>query len=170
MKVFRSMVLDAPVARVWAAVRAFDAVVDWNPGVIAARMESGSPTAVGSVRHLDIADGTTFRETLLAHSDLEHFYAYDIVEGPLPCRDYMSTHRFIPITQGDRTLGIWQAEFECNRDDEARLDEIVGDGIYVAGMNGLNEYLVRNAARGVSEFNGPSPAFLKGPGTEAADA
>ena len=169
MKVFRSMVLDAPVARVWAAVRAFDAVVDWNPGVIAARMESGSPTAVGSVRHLDIADGTVFRETLLAHSDLEHFYAYDIVAGPLPCRDYMSTHRFIPITEGDRTLGIWQAEFECNRDDEARLDEIVGDGIYVAGMNGLNEYLVRNAARGESEFNGPSPAFLKGPGTEAAD-
>lgn len=66
MKVFRSMVLDAPVAEVWAAVRAFDAVVEWNPGVIAARMESGSPTAVGSVRRLDIADGTVFRETLLA--------------------------------------------------------------------------------------------------------
>ena len=40
MKVFRSMVLDAPVARVWAAVRAFDAVVDWNPGVIAARIDA----------------------------------------------------------------------------------------------------------------------------------
>ena len=147
MKVFRSMVLDAPVAQVWAAVRAFDAVVDWNPGVIAARMESGSPTAVGSVRHLDIADGTVFRETLLAHSDLEHFYAYDIVEGPLPCRNYMSTHRFIAITEGDRTLGIWQGKFDCDPDDEARLDEIVGDGIYVAGMKGLDDFLVRNAAR-----------------------
>ena len=141
MKVFRSMVLDAPVAEVWAAVRAFDGVVDWNPGVIAARMESGSPTAVGSVRHLDIADGTVFRETLLAHSDLKHFYAYDIVEGPLPCGNYISIHRFIPITEGDRTLGIWQGTFDCDPDDEAKLDEIVGDRIYVAGMKGLNEYL-----------------------------
>lgn len=141
MKVLRSMVLDAPVADVWAAVRAFDAVVDWNPGVVAARMESGTPTAVGSVRRLDIADGTVFRETLLAHSDLERFYAYDIVEGPLPCRSYMSIHRFIPITEGDRTLGIWQGEFDCAPDAEAELDEIVGDRIYVAGMKGLNEYL-----------------------------
>ena len=152
MRVFRSMVLDAPLAQVWAAVRAFDAVVDWNPGVVAARMESGSPTAVGSVRHLDIADGTVFRETLLAHSDLEHFYTYDIVEGPLPCRNYISTHRFIPITEGDRTLGIWQGEFNCARDDEpAKLDEIVGDGIYVAGMKGLDDFLERNAGQCVSD-------------------
>ena len=141
MRVFRSMVLDAPVAEVWAAVRAFDAVVDWNPGVVAASMESGTPTAVGSVRRLDIADGTVFRETLLAHSDLERFYAYDIVEGPLPCRNYVSTHRFIPITEGDRTLGIWQGSFDCGSGDEAELDEVVGERIYVAGMNGLNEYL-----------------------------
>ena len=140
MKVFRSMVLDAPLAAVRAAVRAFDAVVDWNPGVVAARMESGTPTAVGSVRRLDIADGTIFRETLLAHSDLEHFYAYDIVAGPLPCRDYVSIHRFIPITEGDRTLGIWQGTFDCDPDDAAELDDIVGERIYVAGMNGLNEY------------------------------
>ena len=163
MKVFRSMVLDAPVAQVWAAVRAFDAVVDWNPGVVAARMESGSPTAVGSVRHLDIADGTVFRETLLAHSDLEHYYAYDIVEGPLPCRSYISTHRFIPITEGDGTLGIWQGELDCDPDDEARLDEIVGDRIYVAGMRGLNEYLVRNAGRCAFGGDERSAAFLTSP-------
>ena len=143
MKVLRSMVLDAPVAEVWAAVRAFDAVVDWNPGVIAAKMESGSPTSVGSVRRLDISDGTVFRETLLAHSDLERFYAYDIVEGPLPCRSYVSTHRFIPITESDRTLGIWLGTFDCAPDAEVRLDEIVGDRIYVAGMKGLNDYLRR---------------------------
>ena len=141
MKVFRSMVLDAPVTEVWAAVRAFDAVVDWNPGVVAATMESGTATAVGSIRRLDITDGTVFRETLLAHSDLEHFYAYDIVEGPLPCRNYVSTHRFIPITEGNRTLGIWQGRFDCFADDEPELEGIVGVRIYVAGMNGLNDIL-----------------------------
>ena len=141
MKVMRSVIIEAPVDRVWAAVRAFDGVVRWNPGVTAARMESGTSTSVGAIRHLDIVDGTVFRETLLAHSDLEHFYTYDIVEGPLPCRNYVSTHRFLPVTDGNLTLGIWSGEFDCNPADEASLEAIVGDAIYRDGMRGLNSYL-----------------------------
>ena len=141
MKVMRSVIIEAPVDRVWAAVRAFDGVVRWNPGVTAARMESGTSTSVGAIRHLDIVDGTVFRETLLAHSDLEHFYTYDIVEGPLPCRNYVSTHRFLPVTDGNLTLGIWSGEFDCDPADEASLEEIVGDAIYRDGMRGLNSYL-----------------------------
>jgi len=141
MKVMRSVIIEAPVDRVWAAVRAFDGVVRWNPGVTAARMESGTSTSVGAIRHLDIVDGTVFRETLLAHSDLEHFYTYDIVEGPLPCRNYVSTHRFLPVTDGNLTLGIWSGEFDCDPADEASLEAIVGDAIYRDGMRGLNSYL-----------------------------
>lgn len=141
MKVFRSVVIEAPLERVWGAVRAFDGVVNWNPAVTGARMESGSPTAIGSIRHLDIADGSIFRETLLAHSDLEYFYTYDILESPLPCRNYVSTHRFLPITESDRTLGIWESCFDCDADQEDNLETIVGDQIYVGGMKGLNEYL-----------------------------
>ena len=142
MKVMRSVIIEAPVDRVWAAVRAFDGVVRWNPGVTAARMESGTSTSVGAIRHLDIVDGTVFRETLLAHSNLEHFYTYDIVEGPLPCRNYVSTHRFLPVTDGNLTLGIWSGEFDCDPADEASLEAIVGDAIYRDGMRGLNSYLV----------------------------
>lgn len=141
MKVSRSVIIKAPIDTVWAVVRAFDGVVHWNPGVVAARMETGAPTAVGSVRHLDIADGTVFRETLLAHSDIDRLYAYDIVEGPLPCTDYVSVHRFIPITDGDMTLGIWSGEFNCAPADEEKLEAIVGDMIYRDGMRGLNAYL-----------------------------
>lgn len=141
MKVFRSVILDAPIAAAWAAVRDFDGVVNWNPAVAGARMETGGPTAVGSIRHLDIVDGTVFRETLLAHSDVDHLYTYDIIESPLPCGNYVSTHRLVPITEGDKTLGVWQSTFDCAAADEARLEEIVGDQIYVAGMKGLNDYL-----------------------------
>lgn len=141
MKVFRSVIIEAPIDRVWAAVRAFDGVVHWNPGVTAARMESGAPTEVGSIRHLDIVDGSVFRETLLAHSDKDRFYAYDIVEGPLPCHGYVSEHRFIPITDGDMTLGIWSGEFTCEPGDAESLESIVGDEIYRDGMRGLNAFL-----------------------------
>lgn len=141
MKVMRSVIIEVPVDRVWAAVRTFDGVVNWNPGVVAARMESGAPTAVGAIRHLDIVDGTVFRETLLAHSDIDRFYAYDIIEGPLPCSDYVSVHRFLPITEGDMTLGIWEGAFHCDPADAESLEAIVGDRIYRDGMLGLNDYL-----------------------------
>jgi len=141
MKVMRSVIIDAPIDKVWAAVRRFDGVVDWNPGVTAAVMESGTSTAVGSVRKLDIADGTVFRETLLAHSDLEHFYTYDIIESPLPCSNYVSCHRFIEITDGNKTLGVWEGEFDCDPKDAQQLDSIVGDMIYLAAQQALNQYL-----------------------------
>lgn len=141
MKVMRSVIIDAPIAKVWAAVRNFDEVVNWNPGVTAATLETGLPTEVGAVRRLDIADGSVFRETLLAHSDLEHFYTYDIIESPLPCRNYIACHRFIEITGGDKTLGIWQGEFDCAEADMAELEKIVGDMIYLAAQQALNQYL-----------------------------
>ena len=141
MKVMRSVVIDAPINKVWAAVRHFDGVVNWNPGVTAAVMESGAATEVGCIRKLDIADGSVFRETLLAHSDIEHFYTYDIIESPLPCSNYVSCHRFIEITDGNRTLGIWQGEFECDPADADQLESIVGDSIYLAAQQALNQYL-----------------------------
>lgn len=145
MKVKRSVIIDAPIADVWQAVRRFDGVAEWNPGVAAARMESGSPTEVGSVRKLDIVDGTVFRETLLAFSDLEHFYTYDIIESPLNCRNYISRHRFIEITEGNKTLGIWEGEFDCDPADAAELEKVVGDGIYRDAQLALNQYLKEHA-------------------------
>ena len=144
MKVFASVIIDAPLEKVWAAVRAFDGVVNWNPAVESAVLETGAATAVGSIRHLGIVDGTVFRETLIAHSDLSHFYSYDIIESPLPCANYISTHSFVPITDGDKTLGIWESTFDCDSKHEDELRGIVGEKIYRDGMRGLNEYLSKN--------------------------
>ncbi len=141
MKVKRSVVNDAPIHRVWHAVRRYDGVADWNPGVSAATMESGSATEIGSVRKLDIVDGSVFRETLLAHSDLEHSYTYDIIESPLDCSNYIACHRFIEITEGNKTLGIWEGEFDCDPANATELENIVGDGIYRDAQLALNTYL-----------------------------
>ena len=146
MKVQRSVIIDAPIERVWRTVRRFDGVAAWNPGVTAAVMETGSPTAVGSVRKLDIVDGSVFRETLLAHSDFEFFYTYNIIESPLKCSNYISCHRFIEITEGHKTLGIWQGEFDCDPADADTLEKIVGDGIYRDAQLALNQYLQENQA------------------------
>ena len=141
MKVMRSVIIDAPIAKVWQAIRRFDGVAEWNPGVAAARLESGAATEIGAVRALDIVDGSVFRETLLAHSDLEHFYTYDIIESPLPCTNYIATHRLIEITEGNQTLGIWQGEFDCDPADAEDLDNIVGNMIYRDAQIALNQFM-----------------------------
>ena len=141
MKIKRSVIIDAPIDAVWKQVRLFDAVARWNPGVASATLESGSATATGSIRRLEIVDGSIFRETLLAHSDLEHFYTYDILESPLPCQNYIATHRFIEITDGNRTLGIWEGEFDCDPADAAELEQIVGQLIYHDAQVALNQYM-----------------------------
>ena len=104
-------------------------------------MEIGAPTATGSIRHLDIADGTVFREPLLAHSDTDHFYTYDILDSALPVTGYVSTHRFLAVTHTNQTLGIWESRFECDQGVAEELDSVVGDAIYIGGMSGLNDYL-----------------------------
>ena len=142
MKVKRSVIINAPVQDVWAAVRNFDGVAAWNPGVSAAKMESGRSTEVGSVRKLDIEDGSVFRETLLEHSDLEYFYTYDIIESPLPCTDYVSCHRFIEITDGNKTLGVWEGEFNCADSERKNLESIVGDSIYLDAQRSLNKFML----------------------------
>lgn len=141
MKIKRSVIIDAPIDAVWKQVRLFDAVAQWNPGVASATLESGSATATGSIRRLEIVDGSVFRETLLAHSDLEHFYTYDILESPLHCQNYIATHRFIEITDGNRTLGIWEGEFDCDPADAAELEQIVGQLIYHDAQVALNQYM-----------------------------
>ena len=142
--VMRSVVIEAPVATVWQTIRCFDGVAAWNPGVTAVRMERGAPTEVGAIRALDTADGGCFRETLLAHSDLDYSYTYDIIESPLPCQNYVATHRLVEITEGDRTLGIWEGDFECAESDAQTLSEIVGERIYRDGQIGLNQYIKEN--------------------------
>ena len=54
MHVYRSMIIDAEIERVWAAVRAFDGVANWNPGMVQATLENGAPTATVTVRALRI--------------------------------------------------------------------------------------------------------------------
>lgn len=140
MHVFRSRIIEAPIARVWAAIRSFDGVAEWNPGVDAAVMTAGDATTVGGVRHLTIPGGD-FVETLMAHSDLETFYTYRIDESPLPVTGYVATHRLRPVTVGTATYSSWEAWFDCAPAVADEMAALVGDAIFVNGMAGLAAFV-----------------------------
>lgn len=145
-KVYASAVLDAPVATIWNIIRDFSAVNQWLPGVSRSDLEANSgSTSVGSTRHLTFEDGSTMREQLLALSDAETFVTFTILASEVPVRDYVTTIRLQPITDGDRTFISWSSEFAVDPDQEAAMRRRMANDIYLPGFASLNEMFGRQA-------------------------
>ena len=141
MRIFRSTIVGAPVGRIWPVLRRFDGVVQWNPGVAAVRIEDGKAAdQVGCIRHLTLPDGAVIRETLLALDDRWNSFTYDIIESPLPVRDYVATQRFQPVSDGERCYATWEVTFETEPGLEDEMEETIGGGIFESGLRGLKAH------------------------------
>lgn len=140
-KVYRSMILDVPAARAWAAIRDFNNLPSWHPLVEESVIESGmSAPEVGCIRRLVLGDGAVVRETLLDLDDVACSYRYDFVESPFPVRRYDATLRVTPVTDGDRAFVEWFSWFESEADQESAMSETFA-GIYEAGFESLKQRL-----------------------------
>ena len=88
-KAYASTVIDAPADRVWAAIRDFNGLPQWHPGIADSRIENSQPAdRVGCIRHFHTRDGGTIRERLLALSDYEFSCVYEILESPMGVANY----------------------------------------------------------------------------------
>ncbi|MDA1266442.1 MAG: SRPBCC family protein [Planctomycetota bacterium] len=140
--VFTSSVVDHPIEVVWAAIRDFNGLPDWNPNVTASHIEDGRPSdAVGCVRNFTLVGGGKLREQLLALSDLDHSCTYSILESPMPLENYIATLRCLPITDGARTYVEWVADFDCPPEEEAGLIESIGQDVFQASFEALKSKL-----------------------------
>ena len=142
-RVYVSSVIDAPVAKVWAKVRDFNALPRWVPAVRESRIENGEPAdKVGCVRDFHLQKGDHLRERLLGLSDYDMFCTYSILESPMPLTDYIATLRLTPITDGDKTFAEWTAEFECAPELAADLVSGIGTNVFQAGFDSLKRQMV----------------------------
>lgn len=114
---------------VWAEVGAFCAIEKWHPAV--AKCEE---TKEGDVtfRTLTLKDGgAKIKEKLTGTEDVA--YTYEIVESPLPVKNYKSKLWLETDDEPDRTVIYWQSDFDANGkpDDEAKkiITGILGDGV-----------------------------------------
>lgn len=140
--VFTSSVVDHPIEVVWAAIRDFNGLPDWNPNVTESHIEKGRASdAVGCVRNFTLVDGGKLREQLLALSDLDHSCTYSILESPMPLENYIATLRCLPITDGARTYVEWVADFDCPPEEEAGLIESIGQDVFQASFEALKSKL-----------------------------
>ncbi len=142
IRVKRSAVIDAPVGRVWEVLRDFNSHSAWHPAVGESRIENGDPAdQVGCVRNFSLRDGNHIREQLLGLSDRDYVATYCILDATLPMRNYVATVQLKPVTDGNRTFWHWESTFDVPRGREREFAELVGEGVYEAGFNGLRAHL-----------------------------
>jgi NADPH2:quinone reductase len=142
IRVRRSAVIDAPIARVWEVLRDFNSHWAWHPAVGPSEIENGEPPdQVGCVRNFTLKDGNHIREQLLALSDRDYISTYCILDATLPMKNYVATVQLKPVTDGNRTFWHWESTFDVPRGREKEFADLVGGGVYEGGFAGLRSYL-----------------------------
>jgi carbon monoxide dehydrogenase subunit G len=110
---------------VWARLRDFATWHAWLPRIVATSMdpdESGPGGRVGSVRSLELADGSLVRERLVAMDDRARTMSYGFDGShPYPVRDYVGTVRVAALTSPAGTFVHWSGQFDVDAADEEQV-------------------------------------------------
>jgi hypothetical protein len=127
-------------AGVWAIVGDFCAIKDWHPAVAECEQsEEGGDT----YRVLTLGDGGKIKEKLTGTGDTS--YSYDIVEGPLPVKNYSAKLKIDKDDEPDRVKIKWKAEFDADGVDDEEAETII-TGIFKDGIKGI-----KKAAKGADK-------------------
>ena len=135
-------------ADVWAVVGDFCAIKDWHPAVAECeQITEGGDT----YRILTLGDGGKIKEKLTDTDDTS--YSYEIVEGPLPVKNYEATLYVGEDDEPDRVEIEWEAEFDAadgTSDEEASkiISGIFDDGVSGIKQAAIKAYDAREAAAG----------------------
>lgn len=138
-RVYCSVVVPAPVEQIWGTVRDFNGMPQWHPTISDSRIEDGLPgDAVGCVRDFHLTDGRHLREQLLSLSDLDHCYAYTILESGLPVQHYLAELRLRRVTADEHTFVEWVGQFDVPNDEESATCDTVMT-VFSDGLSALVE-------------------------------
>jgi Polyketide cyclase / dehydrase and lipid transport len=118
---------------IWAVVGEFCAIEKWHPAV--AKCEE---TKEGDVtfRTLTLKDGGKIKEKLTGKEDVA--YSYEIVESPLPVKNYKSKLWLEVDDEPDRTVIYWQSDFDANGKSDEEAKTII-TGILADGVKGIKK-------------------------------
>jgi hypothetical protein len=138
-QVTESTVVGGPVGAVWALLRDFAAIGNWQPALPPAEIEDGPADRVGSVRVFPLAGG--HRETLTGLDDQRRRIAFTFADhaAGLPVRSYTSTLTARPVTLSSQTYVEWSSRFDCDEADEDKAIAAIRDGVLVPGLKALEQ-------------------------------
>ena len=120
---------SAPVEVSWKKVGDFCGIASWHPAIEKCELSEG-----GKIRTLSLKGGGTIVERLVSRDDNSHSYTYEIVSGPLPVTDYVST---IKVTgDGSGSSIVWTGTYKAKGASDAYAQKTI-DGVYKAGVDAL---------------------------------
>jgi hypothetical protein len=122
---------------IWEVVGDFCAIKDWLPAV-AACVETKEGDA--TFRTLTLKDGGKIKEKLTGTEDTA--YTYEIVESPLPVKNYKSKLWLEVDDEPDRSVIYWQSEFDAaDGTSDADAKKTI-TGILAAGVKGIKKLAI----------------------------
>ena len=139
--------------QIWEHAGGLCAIKTWHPAVAQCLEEKDGDTVF---RTLTLKDGGKIREKLTGTED--HSYSYEIVESPLPIKNYKAKLWVEVDDEPDRSVIYWQADFdpEGASEDEAKkkVTTILGDGVKGIKKQAIAAYDAREAAAGNAPVTG----------------
>lgn len=135
-----SILVNAPIDKVWATIRDFHDIMSWAPELITSCEVVGDAKGdqLGAKRVLNGA----FHETLLGLNDLEYTIQYRIDDGPGPVAkdavsDYHGTLQLFPATLDNATLAQWTSRYDSA--DSNAVGELCNP-FYAAALQALKKH------------------------------
>jgi hypothetical protein len=136
LKVDKKIEAPGAPARIWGIVGDFCAIKAWHPLVADCKQTNEGDTVL---RTLTAKNGATIKEKLVESDDRS--YSYEIIESPLPVKNYNAKLWVEEGERPNRTVIHWDAEFDAKgaSDDEAKKK--IND-ILAAGLKGIKKIAV----------------------------
>lgn len=117
---------------IWAKFGAFCAIKDWHPAV--ANCEE-SAEGDAKFRTLTLQDGGKIKEKLTGSSATG--YTYQIIESPLPVKDYFASFSAKPDADEPGTsIVVWSSNFAAKGKPDTEAKGVIA-GIFKSGLESL---------------------------------
>jgi hypothetical protein len=118
----------------------------WNQCGVPGRLDRWLPAVEkswsdGDIRYAELVGGAgRARERVTEHSDEQHFYVYDYLDGPMVLNSFSSRFAVVPSANGGSEI-VWTAEFLADAEAEgAELAKAVS-GMYQGGLQQIKTVL-----------------------------
>lgn len=132
-------VVDAPVEKIWLAIRSIDGLDRWFP-IIESRRVDGRQ-GVGAIRTLRLVGGGEMRDRIVEIADTERRFRYERFELPFPVENYRGTVEARGRAD-HRSDVIWRVQFEVAAEKRDELVALI-EGALSDGIDGLGRALTK---------------------------
>jgi hypothetical protein len=131
-------IVDAPVEKVWSAIRSIGGLDRWFPIIESCQVDG---QGVGAIRILGLVGGGEMRDKIVEIADAERRLRYERFELPFPVENY----RGMVEARGradHRSEIVWGIQFEVAAEKRSELVSLI-EGAVSDGIDGLEQELTR---------------------------